>query len=926
MKKFVIICVACAACCAMAASLLAQPKPSLSDTFFGVNDPTYPPDAQSQRRRHMRDALIEVVTDAFRGGQLDPKDPTAGMGGAAQHLAAAANSRADLGMLIRHQGPPEDLAIQYNNYYAKLTEGMEGQLRRQILAAPGRLTPADVMRMSLSVANGNYTLATMTAHNFLKNVTYTGRDLAARQVFISANKDARELAQIVAKLENLRGEPGAGDKMGPWYHGFGVLFVSSLVGRPGGTTLTDAEHFTRLFGLGGSQVDKEKMAWDEEMILALRRIHNLIYDEKAPTADQLNPQKLQECQTLLAQVRQLISAGDLKAAQPALAQVQKQCGGLTPNTAAGLDEVRLAFTRAVEEFIERAKTERDNCRYKEALQLAEEAEKFLPNLSWLTTNMQLLRRQAAAQEAAQQELRPGLEAVQRKDLDGAITSLRQARAVAGVPQCLLDQINKLLAELERHKSFIKLTEQVEDATTRCDYKEAARIVGDIARLTPREQYATDWLNTNLPKLADLQNREKRAVELTSRAEALANQADAASQTEPVDWARVTALIQDAMKALADADQAAPKCSSERRRMEALRQRLLAIQRRRAAEVAASIVLLIDTSGSMGDSNKINQAKNAARIAARQVSKTVEIAVLNFDGGCGAGAVKFPAPFTHDLNKLLAAIDGLAPGGGTPMYLATGVAVEYAKKGRGKQRSVILLSDGADTCQAEKAQASATIRTSNIPVSAIGYDVGNNAAAQNELGEIASLSGGRTFSASAADPREIIRAVRDAMLPSLIKDADVGGAAGGHVGQAKTLVQQQNLSGAMLQLQQAYRLAPDSPNVNFNLSLLYEAQDQLIPAVNYANNYLKLAPSALDRADVEARVAEIQKELERNPRAVFDPSSCRDVYAWAQAEQDAARRARDVARRQAMLEIIIAAQRGECEKARQLAAGHRQGRP
>lgn len=930
MKKLIIICIVCTVFCAAVASLLAQPKPSLADTFFGVNDPRVPPDVQNQRRRNMRDALVDVVSDAFRGGQLDPKDPTAGMGGAAQHLAAALNSQADLGTLIRHQGPPEDLAVQYNNYYAKLTQGYESQLRQQILASPGRLTPADVMRMALSATNGNYTLATMTAHNFLKNVTYMGRALTAQQVFIPANKDAREIAQIVSKLENLRGEPGAADKMGPWYHGFGVLFISSLVGRPGGTTLTDAEHFTRLFGLGGSQVDKEKMAWDEEMILALRRIHKLIYDEKAPKPDQLNPQKLQECQTLLAGVRQLIAAGDLKAAQPALAQVQKQCSGLTPNTAAGLDEVRLGFERAVENIIERAKAERDNCRYKEALQLAEEAEKFLPNLSWLTTNLQLLRKQTAAQEAARQELRPGLEAIQRKDLDGAINAIRRAQQIPNaqdIPPCLRDQMRKLLTELENNKKFMKLTEQVEDATRKCDYKEAARVVGEITRLNPREQFMSDWINTNVPKLAELQKKERQALDLIKQAEASFVQAETVANTEPVDTSRVAALIQQTRNLLSQANQEAPKCLPERKRLEEIEQRCAALVNRKKPEIAASIALLIDTSGSMSENNKINQAKDAARRAARQASKTTEIAILHFDGGCSPTSMRPATGFTTDVNVLLAAIDKLQPGGGTPMYIATAAAVKYAQdNGRGKQRTVVLMSDGGDSCRDQQAQAGAAIRSSNIPVSTIGFDVGNNQQAQGDLGNLATMTGGRTFSASAADPREIIRAFNLAMLPSLLKDFDFGNAASnvaGYFSQAKAMVQQQNVSGALMMLQQANQLAPNSPNLNFNLSLLYESQDQLIPAMNHANNYLRLAPTAVDRADVENRITEIQKELQANPRVVMDSSGCRDVLAWAQAEQDVAKRGRDVTRRQAVLEVLIAAQRGECEKAKSLQASYKQ---
>lgn len=271
--------------------------------------------------------------------------------------------------------------------------------------------------------------------------------------------------------------------------------------------------------------------------------------------------------------------------------------------------------------------------------------------------------------------------------------------------------------------------------------------------------------------------------------------------------------------------------------------------------------------------------------------------------------------------LIAAIDRLQPGGGTPMYISTAAAVGYAQKqGRGKSRIVILMSDGGDSCRDQQAQAAVAIRSSNIPVSTIGFDVGSDKQAQGDLSDLATMTGGRAFSASAADPREIIRAFNLAILPSLLKDFDFGGvgnAVSGYFSQAKAMVQQQNVSGALMMLQQANQLAPNSPNLNYNLSLLYESEDQLIPAVNHANNYLKLAPGAIDRADVENRIGELQKELQLNPRVVMDSSGCRDVLAWAQTEQDVVKRGKDTARRQGILEILIAAQRGECDKARSL---------
>ena len=65
------------------------------------------------------------------------------------------------------------------------------------------------------------------------------------------------------------------------------------------------------------------------------------------------------------------------------------------------------------------------------------------------------------------------------------------------------------------------------------------------------------------------------------------------------------------------------------------------------------------------------------------------------------------------------------------------------------------------------------------------------------------------------------------------------------------------------------------------------------------------------------------ERARNPVVQFDPASCRDLYYWAQGEQEAAKRSKNASRRQAILEISILSQRGECEKARSLAAAYKE---
>lgn len=68
------------------------------------------------------------------------------------------------------------------------------------------------------------------------------------------------------------------------------------------------------------------------------------------------------------------------------------------------------------------------------------------------------------------------------------------------------------------------------------------------------------------------------------------------------------------------------------------------------------------------------------------------------------------------------------------------------------------------------------------------------------------------------------------------------------------------------------------------------------------------------------------EKARNPTVQFDPAACRELFTWAQGERDAAKRAKNVGRHQAALEIQIMAQRGDCAKARDLTRQYKAAYP
>ena len=166
-----------------------------------------------------------------------------------------------------------------------LASSREFELARRILESPGNLEPADVFRMALEVTDGDYSSAMLTAHNLLKDVAWSTRkprseaeqrlflrrpvqgtpeeQMALRKQYIEAlrsqglpftlgrgfggeleiNQDPKHPG-ILDKLADLRPstDPKFADKIGPWYHSFGVLFLSSIA-KGGGST---AELWARL--------------------------------------------------------------------------------------------------------------------------------------------------------------------------------------------------------------------------------------------------------------------------------------------------------------------------------------------------------------------------------------------------------------------------------------------------------------------------------------------------------------------------------------------------------------------------------------------------------------------------------------------------------------------------------------------------------
>lgn len=180
-----------------------------------------------------------------------------------------------------------------------------------------------------------------------------------------------------------------------------------------------------------------------------------------------------------------------------------------------------------------------------------------------------------------------------------------------------------------------------------------------------------------------------------------------------------------------------------------------------ATIRNSLLLLIDTSGSMDDTIgsgsaeiKIEAAKDAAIAAVDRAlaSGATEVAVLGFSGGCSS-PISERLDFTTDSNELTRFIRGLQAVGGTPMADALVVANQFMQSsgtpGTDSQM-IVLLADGDNDC-GDVAQAMDQLRAAGIVFrhETVGFGIEPTSDAARDLRHVANASGGEYHHATSA---------------------------------------------------------------------------------------------------------------------------------------------------------------------------------
>ena len=115
--------------------------------------------------------------------------------------------------------------------------------------------------------------------------------------------------------------------------------------------------------------------------------------------------------------------------------------------------------------------------------------------------------------------------------------------------------------------------------------------------------------------------------------------------------------------------------------------------------------------------------------------------------------------------------------------------------------------------------------------------------------------------------------------------------------------------------------PEEQRTNRDGKLVEYFGDVKTLALTYASGEMRSGVMSVGYYSMELYEAGLGQA--RNPTVQYDPAACRDLYYWAQGERDVAKRSKNTGRHQAVLEIQINAQRGECTRAKDLAAKYKE---
>jgi len=190
--------------------------------------------------------------------------------------------------------------------------------------------------------------------------------------------------------------------------------------------------------------------------------------------------------------------------------------------------------------------------------------------------------------------------------------------------------------------------------------------------------------------------------------------------------------------------------------------------------ADTLLILLDTTGSMADliggRQKIDIAKEAVIGLLDRLPAGSAVGLRAFSK-CETNRLISDLENPLDLSSLKVEIEALYPAGLTPLSYTLEQAKLDIESVPGS-KTLVLVSDGMETCKGNPLRAAADLAETRYDVNAyvIGFDVGGNLAARDQLIKIADVLGGTYLDAEDADQLALALSIA-APLAYTVTDAD-----------------------------------------------------------------------------------------------------------------------------------------------------------
>jgi Ca-activated chloride channel family protein len=178
---------------------------------------------------------------------------------------------------------------------------------------------------------------------------------------------------------------------------------------------------------------------------------------------------------------------------------------------------------------------------------------------------------------------------------------------------------------------------------------------------------------------------------------------------------------------------------------------------------ANVLLVLDTSGSMADEDRLARAKEGLETFFREVSPNDRIGLTTFNER--VQPLVPIAPFRENEAELRSRVGGLIADGGTAVFDATAEGFQTVRRLNDRERinAVVVLTDGEDTDSSRTAdQVASELEAqgdseNRVRVFTIAYSAGAAGAAE-ALERIAQASGGQPYTGDTEDIEAVYRSI------------------------------------------------------------------------------------------------------------------------------------------------------------------------